>query len=92
MKEPGKGFYYHYKQGDVSEVIGIAFHSETREKFVTYRHITGEHAGEQNYWVRPIQMFMENVTKDGQTLPRFRKITDPKIISELEKIRDEMYG
>ena len=36
-------------------------------------------------------MFMENINKDGEKMQRFTKITDPKIISELEKIRDKMY-
>jgi hypothetical protein len=44
-----------------------------------------------HYDVRPLSMFMENVTKDGQTFLRFSKITDPEIIAELKKIRDEMY-
>jgi len=29
--------------------------------------------------------------KDGKEMERFTKITDPKIIAELEKIRDAMY-
>lgn len=44
------------------------------------------------FWIRPLGMFMEEVTKDGKIFPRFAKITDPEIIKELEKIRDEMYS
>ena len=37
-------------------------------------------------------MFFDKVEKDGKTLPRFQKITDPEVISKLEKIRDMMYS
>ena len=51
------GKYKHYK-GDTMEVIGEALHSETLEKFVVYKHITGKNAKEKHYWVRPLKMFM----------------------------------
>jgi hypothetical protein len=35
--------------------------------------------------VRPLQMFLEEVTKDGKTFPRFQKITDEHIIEDLEE-------
>lgn len=47
--------------------------------------------------IRPLEMFMEEVTKDlpaqagNKTFPRFKKITDEKIIIQLEKISGEMY-
>jgi len=66
--KPGK--YKHYK-GDTMEVIGVSFHSETLEEFVTYKHVTGEHSDEQHYWVRPIDMFLENVEVGGKNMPRF---------------------
>lgn len=68
------GKYKHYKKGDMSEVFGIALHSETKEEFVLYRHLTGEHAGETNYWVRPVKMFLENVEVNGKKVPRFEYI------------------
>ena len=44
------------------------------------------------HWdARPLKMFMEKVVKEGNEINRFTRITDPKIISELEKIRDKMY-
>ncbi|KKS99216.1 MAG: hypothetical protein UW07_C0008G0002 [Candidatus Nomurabacteria bacterium GW2011_GWF2_43_8] len=67
------GKYKHFK-GDVMEVIGTGLHSETLEEFVVYKHLTGEHAGETNYWVRPIKMFLEEVEKDGKKMPRFEYI------------------
>jgi hypothetical protein len=64
------GIYHHYKGADV-EVVGAALHSETLEEFVVYKHLTGEHQGETNFWVRPRSMFLEDVTIAGKEIPRF---------------------
>lgn len=58
-------FYEHYK-GPHYKTIGIACHSETLEELVIY---LDEHG---TTWVRPLTMFVEDVTIDGQTRPRFR--------------------
>jgi hypothetical protein len=63
------GKYRHYKGNDY-EVVGVATHSETHEPMVVYRPLYGERA----LWVRPLAMFMEEVTVDGKTVPRFAKI------------------
>lgn len=63
------GRYRHYKGKDY-EVIGIATHSETSEKMVVYRTLYGDY----DLWVRPLAMFTETVTVDGETVPRFRFI------------------
>lgn len=60
------GKYRHYK-GNLYEVIGVARHSETLEEMVVYRALYGE----GGLWVRPMGMFLENVTVDGKTVPRF---------------------
>ncbi len=99
MKTIEKGFYYHYKHdpnGSINnysyEVISVGTHTETHEKFVIYRSLyQAETQGGANYWLRPFEMFVEDVTKDGKTFPRFQKIIDPEIISQLEKVRNEMY-
>ena len=64
------GIYRHFK-GDEVHVVGIAFHSETQEELVVYKHTTGERAGEKYQWVRPVKMFLEHVDKDGYKGPRF---------------------
>lgn len=69
------GKYKHFK-GDEVEVFGVALHSETMEEFVLYKHITGNKAGEENYWVRPIKMFVEEVEKDGKKYSRFEYIEE----------------
>lgn len=63
------GRYEHYKRLPY-EVIGVARHSETHEPLVVYRPQYGEGA----LWVRPYAMFIEAVTVDGQTVPRFRYV------------------
>jgi len=63
------GRYRHYKGLDY-EVIGVAKHEETHEEFVVYRALYGE--GE--LWVRPKNIFLEEVEVDGKHVPRFRRI------------------
>lgn len=67
MIEPGK--YKHYK-GNEYEVIGVAKHSETMDELVVYRALYGE----QQLWVRPLEMFEEEVEVDGERVPRFKYI------------------
>lgn len=65
------GLYKHYK-GNIYEVIGIAHHSETLEELVVYK-ATYQEEGE-NLWVRPLNMFTENLIVDGKQVKRFSKI------------------
>ena len=65
------GKYRHFK-GMEYEVIGVAKHSETLEPMVVYRALYGE--GE--LWVRPAEMWLETVTRDGKAYPRFTYIGD----------------
>jgi hypothetical protein len=60
------GRYRHYKGKDY-EVIGVARHSETEEELVVYRTLYGDFS----LWVRPLAMFTEQVTRDGESHPRF---------------------
>ena len=63
------GIYEHFK-GKRYEVIGVAKHSETQEEFVVYRHLD-DNGGS---WVRPLEMFLGEVERDGKKIPRFRYI------------------
>ena len=63
------GIYRHYK-GNNYEVIGVATHSENESQLVVYRPLYGD----QNLWVRPLEMFIEKVTVDGESVPRFELI------------------
>lgn len=61
-----KGIYRHYK-GKEYELIDIAIHSETLEEMVVYRALYGE----QKLWVRPANMWEEEVEVDGKKVKRF---------------------
>lgn len=63
------GKYRHFKGGEY-EVIGIARHSETQEEMVVYKSLNQD-AG---LWIRPLRMFLEEVEKNGQKIPRFKFI------------------
>lgn len=64
--KPGK--YKHYK-GKLYEVIGTARHSETLEELVVYKALYQKEG--ENLWVRPLQMFLEEVEIEGIKKPRF---------------------
>lgn len=63
------GVYQHYK-GEKYSVLGVAKHSETLEDLVVYIcHYDNETS---KMWVRPLEMFFEEVEIDGKIQPRFR--------------------
>jgi hypothetical protein len=65
------GTYRHFKGHNV-EVIGVANHSENPdEEFVVYRHMHNGH----DLWIRPVNMFLENIERDGYKGPRFELIS-----------------
>ncbi len=105
MNIPENGFYYHYKHdasGAVNnyayEVMGIGHHTEIdgldESAMVMYRPLYDASVFKiGKHWdLRPLGMFMEDVTKDGTTFPRFSKITDENLIAQLVEIRDTMYN
>ncbi len=65
------GNYRHFKGHEI-EVIGIAHHSETLEEMVMYRHFGKSSMGENDLWVRPLKMFLENVERNDYKGPRFK--------------------
>ena len=96
----GLGHHTEMKHGEGDELLEESI-------FVIYRPIYKEAFVYRNgkmFDVRPLSMFLEEVTKPARpddtdhsggnekTLTRFSKITDSKLISELEKIKMEMYG
>ncbi len=103
---PEKGFYYHYKhdpKGPVNnyayEVIGVGHHSENDcrpedTNMVVYLPLYEAFAYKAGklFDLRPLEMWMEEVTKDDKTFPRFKEITDPTVIAKLKAIKKEMYG
>ena len=45
-----------------------------------------------NFLNRPLEMFMEDVPFQGMKTPRFSPVKDEKVLAELRKIREEIYG
>lgn len=66
-----KGIYRHYK-GKEYELIDIAIHSETLDEMVVYRALYGE----QKLWVRPANMWEEEVEVEGRKVKRFEYINN----------------
>lgn len=100
-----KGFYYHYKHdpnGSINnyayEVIGVGCHTEDDcrpedENMVVYRPLYEAfvYKAGRLFDLRPLEMWIGDVDKNGKTFPRFTKITDPDTIGELNRIKKEMY-
>lgn len=76
---PNIGVYEHYKSTPEGrryyQVLGFARHTETEEILAVYipLYVIPEHKG-LRLQVRPLDMFIESVDHEGQTLPRFRYV------------------
>jgi len=104
-KVPEIGFYYHYKHSAdkpvndyAYEVVGVGIHTEDGcrpedANMVVYRPLYESSVSTTGklFYLRPLEMWMGDVTKNGQTFPRFQRVLDPEIIAKLEAIRAEMY-
>ncbi|TNF28352.1 MAG: DUF1653 domain-containing protein [Deltaproteobacteria bacterium] len=75
MKIVKNGLYQHYK-GMNYLLIDVVRHSETLEEMVLYKCLYENDLGV--LWVRPLDMFIEDVTIDGVVQPRFKYIGDHK--------------
>ncbi len=104
-KVPEKGYYYHYKhdpKGEINnyayEVVGVGVHTEDAcrpedANMVVYRPIyeSSVYKAGKLFDLRPLEMWMGSVNKDGKNITRFSKITDESVIKRLTEIRDLMY-
>ncbi|MBI4120636.1 MAG: DUF1653 domain-containing protein [Parcubacteria group bacterium] len=103
---PENGFYYHYKHDPngafynyAYEVCGVGCHTEDDcrpedANMVVYRPLYKEapvYKAGKLFDLRPLEMWIGNVIKDGKTIQRFSKIVDPGIIEQLKANRKEMY-
>lgn len=76
---PNTGVYEHYKSTPEDrryyQVLGFARHTETDEILTVYipLYVVPEHTG-LRLQVRPLDMFVEDVEHNGETMPRFRYI------------------
>ncbi len=63
--------YRHFKGKDY-RVLYVARHSETLDEMVVYQQLYGE----RGVWVRPLDMFLETVERDGRQVYRFTEVED----------------
>lgn len=63
------GIYLHSKSKKQYKVLGIAKHSETLEEFVVYEALYENEVSK--LWVRPLEMWEEEVEVEGKKVPRF---------------------
>jgi hypothetical protein len=63
------GIYQHYS-GKHYEVHGVGRHSESLDEYVIYRALYAP----DDYWIRPLKMFIEEVNIGGQRIHRFTLI------------------
>lgn len=72
MKEPIAGEIYRHYKGKEYKVVGIGHHTETLEKLVLYQALYNDPKfGDNAFWVRPIEMFMEQTVFNNVEQPRF---------------------
>ncbi len=67
------GIYEHYK-GNRYEVIAEGLYESTEEPVVIYKALY-ENSRSQ-FWVRPVNSFLETVEVDGKQIPRFTLISE----------------
>jgi hypothetical protein len=63
------GTYQHYKGGRY-RVVGVVRHSESLAPMVLYQ----PEAGDGSMWVRPFEMFEEELVINGVRRPRFARV------------------
>lgn len=66
------GKYQHSKTQNFYKVIGTVKHSETLEDLVLYECLYENPLSK--VWVRPLHMFLGDVTINGKVVPRFRYV------------------
>lgn len=67
------GIYKHSKTGNLYKVLGLAKHSKTLEDLVVYECLYDN--PQSKIWVRPLEMFIEEVEIEGIQKPRFQFVS-----------------
>jgi hypothetical protein len=75
QKRSEGAFFRHFK-GNHYQLLHIAVHSETLERYAVYRALYGEGA----VWVRPLSLFEGQVEREGVKMRRFTPVA-PEALS-----------
>ena len=62
--------FRHYK-GNLYQVYGTGFHTETEEQLVLYKRLNDN---DTHYFARPLDMFVGTVVHNGNVVKRFEKM------------------
>jgi hypothetical protein len=96
MNIPEPGFYYHYKHDESKgfnhyayEVTAIGMHSEDGTTLVIYYPLYETDIAPATCFVRPVELFFDEVEYEGKILPHFTKINDPELIEKLKETRNK---
>jgi hypothetical protein len=69
------GLYKHFKSDEHRyRVLGVAKHSETLEDMVVYEPLYNNEMSK--LWVRPANMFFDEVEINGEKKPRFQFLSE----------------
>jgi hypothetical protein len=105
-KLPEPGYYYHFKHdpsGPLNNyayyIYGVGHHTEDdcrpEDAFMqVYRPLYEDSYAYRNgglFDLRPLHMFFKPAERNGTKVPRFTRIVDPDVITQLEAIKSRMY-
>lgn len=71
MNEINIGDVFRHFKGNVYKVIALARDCEDLSEVVVYQNVE-----KGDTWVRPLDNFLETVTRDGKSFKRFEKIDE----------------
>ena len=75
LERPAKGERYLHFKGKNYEVLGVGIYTETGEEVVIYSPVDDQGLLDtKQLFVRPLQMFMEEIEVSGEKTPRFKFI------------------
>ena len=74
MNEIKPGIYKHTKKGNLYKVHFVAKHSETLGGVVVYEALYENEMSK--FWVRPAEMWFEEVEINGEKKPRFEWVSE----------------